>query len=223
MLKANATASFDYTVNITIQNNSTNFEDHNIPAGMDVEVKFQAWNKTAGVVIDIDDEVYENDETFTANISSISDVNVKIGINMTTHITIIDNDNITVYFQDTKKTFWENEGFVGIPLYADLPINGSQVDVVLSVVSINQTAIDPDDYDYNVTDYTFANTSNNTAKVYLQINIVDDFMVERNETFGIEVSTMQPRVKIMDSMNINVTILNDDGEEARMSIYYMLR
>ena len=78
---------------------------------------------------------------------------------------------------------------------------------------------DPDDYDYSVTDYTFANTSNDTATVYLHIDIFDDDIVERNETFRIEVSTMQPRVKIMDSMNINVTILNDDGEEARMSIY----
>jgi hypothetical protein len=70
MLKANVTASFNYSVNITIQNNSTNFDDHNISAVM--EVKFPAGQRTAGVVIDIDDEVYENNETFTAEISSTS-------------------------------------------------------------------------------------------------------------------------------------------------------
>jgi hypothetical protein len=130
----------------------------------------------------------------------------------------MDNDNITVYFRETPNAFLENEGFVGIPLHAQLPMNGSQVDVMLSVTFINQTAINPDDYRYNVTEYTFAKTSNDTATVYLHIGIVDDFMVEHNETFGVEVSTMQPRVKIMDSMNINVTILNDDGEEAQMLI-----
>jgi hypothetical protein len=62
MLKANVTASFNYSVNITIQNNSTNFDDHNLSSTM--EVNFPTGEKTAGVVIGIDDEVYENNETF---------------------------------------------------------------------------------------------------------------------------------------------------------------
>ena len=108
---------------------------------MEVEVKFQAWNRTAGVVIDIDDKVYENNENFTAKISSTSDDNVEIGMNMTTYITIMDNDNITVYFQDKPNAFLENEGCVRVPVHANLPTNGSQVDVMLSVVFTNQTAI----------------------------------------------------------------------------------
>jgi uncharacterized OB-fold protein len=210
-LEATATASFNYTVNITIQNNSTDFDDHNISAGMEVEVKFQAWNRTAGVVIDIDDEVYENSETFTAKISSTSDDNVEIGMNMTTYITIMDNDNITIYFQEARSEVSENIGSLAIPLHVCLPTNGSQVDVTLQINITDINATDPDDYRSNMTNYKLARTSNGTATVQVFVDIVNDHMVERSETFCIEVHTPLPRVTIANCMN--VSILNDDGEE----------
>ena len=108
---------------------------------MEVEVKFQAGNRTAAVVIDIDDEVYENNEIFTAEISSISDDNVEMGMNTTTSITIIDNDNITIYFQNTPNEISENRRSIKVPLYVDLPLNGSQVEVILLVNISDETAM----------------------------------------------------------------------------------
>ena len=61
-----------------------------------------------------------------------------------------------------------------------------------------------------MTNYTLGSTGNDTATVILFVNIDDDDVVERDETFRIEVNTTLPRVKVVNSTN--VTILNDDGE-----------
>ena len=92
-------------------------------------------------VTDIDDEVYENNETFIAEISSTSDGSVGVGMNNKINITIMDNDSITIYFQDALKEISENEGSDAIPLHVRLPTNGSQVDVTLqmNIIEINAT------------------------------------------------------------------------------------
>jgi hypothetical protein len=123
----------------------------------------------------------------------------------------MDNDNITIYFQEARSEVSENIGSLAIPLHVCLPTNGSQVDVTLQINITDINATDPDDYRSNMTNYKLARTSNGTATVQVFVDIVNDHMVERSETFCIEVHTPLPRVTIANCMN--VSILNDDGEE----------
>ena len=100
-----------------------------------IKVQFPAGQANATVLIAIyDNEVFENNETFTAEIMSTSDASVrKGGINKTT-IAILDDDIIMmVYFQNASYSYPESNGTVLIPLFVKLPENGSEVNVTLNV------------------------------------------------------------------------------------------
>ena len=100
-----------------------------------IKVQFPAGQANATVRIAIyDDQVFENNETFTAEIVSTSDASVRKGGINKTIITILDDDIIMmVYFQNASYSYPENNGTVLIPVFVKLPKNGSEVNVTLNV------------------------------------------------------------------------------------------
>ena len=48
----------------------------------------------------------------------------------------------------------------------------------------------------------------------MTVTIVDDNTVEMNEEFSVQISSMNPRIIVQESM-ANVTITDDDGESER--------
>ena len=114
-------------------------EDHNI-TGM-LQVMFTAGSTSASVVVAIDDDVYENTESFQVAITSTSDENVLIGMNNETTVNIEDDEMITVFFQEDPFLFSESDGEVEVTVYADLPTGGLAVNITLGVNITNGTAI----------------------------------------------------------------------------------
>ena len=114
------------------------FLDHNLTEF--IEVAISAGSTTASVVIAIDDDVYENTESFQIAINSTSDEDVLIGMNNETTVNIEDDEMITVFFQEDSYSFLESGGEAVVTVYADLPSGGLAVNITLAVNLTNGTA-----------------------------------------------------------------------------------
>ena len=117
----------------------TDSDDHNLTELVSVE--FPAGSTRASVVIAIDDDVYENTESFQVAITSTSDVDVLIGMNNETTVNIEDDEMITVFFKEDSYNFSESAGEAVVTVYADLPAGGLAVNITLGVNITNGTAI----------------------------------------------------------------------------------
>ena len=117
----------------------TDSNDHNITNQF--EVDFPAGSTSASVVIAVDDDVYENTESFRLAITSTSEDDVLIGMNNKTTVNIEDDEMITVFFQEDTYSFSESDGEAVVTLYADLPAGGLAVSIVLGVNITDGTAI----------------------------------------------------------------------------------
>ena len=104
-------------------------------------MRFPAGSTIASVVIEIDDDVYENNESFQVAINSTSDENVLIGMNNETTVNIEDDEMITVFFQEDTFSFSESDSEAVVTVYADLPAGGLAVNITLGVNITNGTAI----------------------------------------------------------------------------------
>ena len=98
-----------------------------------IDVEFPAGSVNANVVINIDDDVYENTESFQVAITSTSDEDVLIGMNVETTVNIEDDEMITVFFQEDPFSFSESDGEAVVTVYADLPSGGLAVNITLGV------------------------------------------------------------------------------------------
>ena len=98
-----------------------------------IDVEFPAGSVNASVVINIDDDVYENTESFQVAITSTSDEDVLIGMNAETTVNIEDDEMITVFFQEDPFSFSESDGEVVVTVYANLPSGGLAVNITLGV------------------------------------------------------------------------------------------
>ena len=103
-------------------------------------LEFPAGSTTVNVVIAIDDNVYENTESFQVAITSTSDPNVLIGMHNETTVNIEDDEMITVFFKKDSYSFSESVGEVVVTAYADLPMGGLAVNITLGVNITNGTA-----------------------------------------------------------------------------------
>ena len=92
-------------------------------------------------MIAVDDDVYENTESFQVAITSTSDDDVLIGMNNETTVNIEDDEMITVFFQQDPFSFSESDGEAVVTVYADLPAGGLAVNITLGVNITNGTAI----------------------------------------------------------------------------------
>ena len=115
-------------------------------------MQFPAGSTSASVVIAIDDDVYEDTESFQLAITSTSDEDVLIGMNNETTVYIEDDEMIIVFFQEGPFSFSESDGEAVVTAYADLPTGGLAVNILLGVSITNGTAISKLQYDlrYNI-------------------------------------------------------------------------
>ena len=103
-------------------------------------MEFPAGSTSTSVVIAIDDDVYENTESFQVTITSTSDANVLIGMNNVTTVNIEDDEMITVFFKEGPFSFSESDGEAVVSAYVDLPEGGLAVNLTLGVNITNGTA-----------------------------------------------------------------------------------
>ena len=117
---------------------SADLGDHNFTEV--IEMQFPAGKTSASVVIAIDDDVYEETESFQVAINSTSDDDVLIGINNEITVNIEDDEMMTVFFQEDSYSFSERDGEAVVTVYADLPSGGLAVNITLGVNITNGTA-----------------------------------------------------------------------------------
>ena len=234
--------NYAYTRKCSTQRNShlfiTDSNDHNLSGSINVLFPLNVSNTS--VVIAIDDDVYENTESFQVAITSTSDEDVLIGMNNDTTVNIEDDEMITVFFQEDPFSFSESDGEAVVTVYADLPTGGLAVNITLGVNITNGTAISkvesaqeytfmlsctyftcigPADYDASLMYVTLLATTNSMTTAELRITIKDEDILETDEDFTIMLDTMETRVNIANSTS--VVILNDDGEWILRNTYQL--
>ena len=116
---------------------SVDSNDYNLTVA--VELEFLAGSSSESVVIAIDDDVYENTESFQVAITSTSDEDVLIGMNNETTVNIEDDEMITVFFQEDSYSFSESDGEAVVTVYAHVP--RGIMNVSAEVIFSNGTAI----------------------------------------------------------------------------------
>ena len=192
---------------------------------------FLPGSATASVVIAINDDVYEDTESFQVAITFTSDVDVLIGMNSETTVNIEDDEMITVFFQEDSYSFSESDGEAVVTVYADLPEGGLAVNITLGVNITDGTAISEGliifyitlsiticihmpagvfDYDPSLVHATLFATTNSTASFELRVIIENDIIVEADENFSI--TLISPMTRIIIANSTSVIIVNDDGE-----------
>ena len=98
---------------------SIDLNDYNLTVS--VQLQFPAGSTSASVVIAIDDDVYEDTESFQVAITNTSDENVLIGMNNETTVNIEDDEMITVFFQEDPFSFLESDSEAVVTVYAHVP------------------------------------------------------------------------------------------------------
>ena len=116
---------------------SADSNDYNLTVA--VQLEFLAGSSSASVVIAIDDDVYENTESFQVAITNTSDGDVLIGMNNETTVNIEDDEMITVFFQEDSYNFSESDSEAVVTVYAHVPRGIMYVSA--EVIFSNGTAI----------------------------------------------------------------------------------
>ena len=102
--------------------------DYNITSSFNVG--FQANSSTASVVVNIDDDVFEEEEVFLATMVGTSDFQILISTTAGQQVVTIEDDEvIQVSFQNESVMVLENEGEVILILLINAPTIGPGVNV----------------------------------------------------------------------------------------------
>jgi|GEM_PF-2564758 len=156
------------------------------------------------ITIDItDDATNENDETFTANLSSVTGATA--GTNTTSTITIIDNDDIGVISISPASVTVDEDG-TSITVTANRA-GGSDGAASATITTTNGTATGSDDYSPVTTTLTWANGEDGPKKV--TIDITDDDLVEDDETFTVTLGSITGANSGTATSTV-VTIIDDE-------------
>ena len=101
-------------------------DDYNITSPFDVG--FSAGSSTASVVVNIDDDVFEEEEAFLARIVDTSDSQILISTVADQQVVTIEDDEvIQVSFQNESVMVLENEGEVALIVLINAPTIGPGV------------------------------------------------------------------------------------------------
>ena len=96
-------------------------------------MEFPAGSISASVVIAINDDVYENTESFQVTITSTSDEDVLIGMNNETTVNIEDDEMITILFLEDFYIFSESDGEAVVTVNVEIPTGELAVNITLGV------------------------------------------------------------------------------------------
>lgn len=156
-----------------------------------------------------DDPAFEADETFTVTITGTSS-GTALGSPLSTVVTITNNDpadveDPAVSFIQGNTSFNENGGTLSIP-------------VVLSEARDTETLVDwefvagtaTEDVDYRRTTPNPVSIPAGQTTGSLQVDILDDALVEPNETFGVRLTSTSAGTQLGEFLTRTVTILEND-------------
>ncbi|QDV17336.1 Calx-beta domain protein [Gimesia panareensis] len=153
-------------------------------------------------IVDTDD--VENTESFKVNLSNIqsSGRDVRMGDSQA-YVTIIDDDKAKLFIEDISAN--EGEGTATLTVSLD-----KLVDSVISVDFATVANASADETDYQTTSGTI-NFSHNQLTQTITIPLVNDELVEGDETFLVNLSNVQSYLNVvLGDSQAEVTIQDDD-------------
>jgi hypothetical protein len=135
----------------------------------------------------VDDRQVEGAETFDLQLSGVSAPGA-VGAAAALTVTIADNDSAALSFTAPAATVVEDAGTHTATVELSLTTVGSgpaelALPVTAAIVATPGTAASPDDYTLDTTVVSFAAGSGSGATRPASVAIVDDFLVESDETF----------------------------------------
>ncbi|MBE9097790.1 Calx-beta domain-containing protein, partial [Tychonema sp. LEGE 07203] len=175
-----------------------------------IPVNFAAGETTKTIVVPIvDDALVEGDET--VNLSLTNPTGATIGTQSTATLNIIDNDDPvpTSTLQFSAPTFRIREDGTAV---AAVTVNrtGDRTAAVSATVNLaDGTAVAPDDYGNSPIVVNFA-AGDNTPKT-IEIPVVDDTLVERNETVNLSLANPTGGARIGAQSTATMTIVDNDS------------
>ncbi len=189
-------------------------------AGSDYTLTGTTLTFTAGVVSQkimvtiIDDVEVEVDETFTLRLTTPTG-NAKIGVSDTTTVTIIDNDSVqpqpgSLAFSVATSTVNEGAGTTTLTVTRTGGSDGSVTVNYGTVVSTPGAGIATEVDDYLATSGTLTFAAGVTLQS-IPITIVDDILVEGDETFTVDLSLPTGGVSLGTTSSTTVTIIDNDS------------
>jgi hypothetical protein len=183
--------------------------DDTATAGMDYNSTFQPLEFGADEAVIplnipiLDDSILENTESFTVILTVASDVvNVVIGSERVTRITILDNDVVTVEFSEAEYSVSEGSGGVSVTVVLS---GDTEREVAVDVFTTAGTASESD---FSPLIETLTFFPGETSKS-LVISITQDTMCEEEETFFVGLRSSDPNV-VLGGVNTSAVVITDD-------------
>jgi ELWxxDGT repeat protein len=196
--------------NVLLSNGSATFpDDYN---GVSIPVNFANGETSKTVTIPIvDDTVNEGNETINLTLANPQG-GATLGTQTTAVLTIIDNDQPkpgTIAF--TQSSFSINEDGTPVAIVTITRTGGSDGEVSAEVNLNNGSAIDPNDYDSTAITVNFANGE--TSKT-VTIPIVDDNLIEGNETVNLSLANPTGGAVLGSQKTATLAIVDNDVQLA---------
>ncbi|MCA9023062.1 MAG: hypothetical protein KDA74_23095, partial [Planctomycetaceae bacterium] len=175
---------------------------------------FNPGEKTKTIAVSlVNTDLVEIDETFMINLTNLQTNGTAVTLeDNQAVITIIDNDQSYISINDLSVN--EDAGTATLTVSLDAPVDTT---VSVDFATANQTALDPDDY--QATSGTLIFNPGEQSKTII-VSIVDSFLLERNETFLVNLFNPQTNgfnVTLADNQ-AKVTIVDDVTASAEINV-----
>ena len=205
--------SNDVTISYT-STTSSNFATAGVDyATLTNSVILPSGSTTADVIIvTIDDNIVELDESIQLTLVSTSSGIVSIGNSNSATITIIENDSANITISDASAS--ESEGSIIVTLTLDSEVS-SAFTVTFSTLDDGSALVTSDYTAITAQEVVFAGAANETRVITITIN--NDAVIEVSETLQLRgIASSNPLVANNDTALI--TIINDDAPNLVVSL-----
>ncbi|XP_048587504.1 adhesion G-protein coupled receptor V1 [Nematostella vectensis] len=156
-----------------------------------------------------DDDFLEYNETFKIVLESLTPNKTKPIVKNETIITIYNDDIATLELVERLVSLEEAQAMVKLTVRL---LGKTLIPVYYNISTMNSTAIDSRDFPRVVKQtYSFRPSPSGESTMQIEVNVTDELLVEYLEQFDIVLTTEQPFVYVVESMNTSeVQIINDD-------------
>lgn len=158
-------------------------------------------SKTIEVLL-IDDLVHEDDESFIVTLSNVS-AGAILGVTDSSIVTVADDDPIVVQFRDASYTAAEDSGNVVVTVDRSSSLGALTVDYA----TVATGAFSDVDFAAAAGTLTFADGESSKE---IQLSILEDTIVEADETFSVILSNVQVGAVIGAQDTAVITITDND-------------
>ena len=205
--------SFDYSFTNITATRAFDFVDPPIKTGF---INASETNGRFSINI-VNDQVHELTETFTVTLSNLRGASFASGTTLSQTITITDDDEPVLVIPANNTPQFVAEDSTGSQFNVDIPFSKTLIKpITINFTTTSGTAVAGQDFT-SLISYYFNGA--NSGKVPIPFQLIDDALVEGNESFTFTITSMTG-AKFPDgvtSFTKTVTIVDDDSTTLRVT------